>query len=61
MKLRELMTVIVDDVIIYTEVGDGIYNDIYSGRYRDVPQELLEREVRLVGVGRRKKLDIEVF
>lgn len=61
MKLRELMTVIVEDVVIYTEVGEHTFNDIYSGRYRDVPQELLDREVRVVGVGHKNKLEIEVI
>ncbi len=61
MKLRELMTVIVEDVVIYTEVGEHTFSDIYSGRYRNVPQELLDREVRVVGVGHKNKLEIEVI
>ena len=62
MKLRDIMELVFEDVIIYVETRIGVYEELYRGGYRDVPENLLDRTVLIVGAGglRERVLEIEV-
>lgn len=62
MKLRDIMELVFEDVIIYVETRIGEYEELYRGSYRDVPKNLLDRTVLIVGAGglRERVLEIEV-
>ncbi len=56
MKLIELKSVIMEDVCIYKEKNSEEYEDLCTSRLSDVSQELLDREVVVVGVNNTTKL-----
>lgn len=61
MKLKELLKYIVDDVCIYVRIDkDGQYKNLYQGKTQNIPSELLERNIRLIGVRKKDCLDIEI-
>ncbi len=62
MKLKDVKSVVVDKVCIYTCVsreGD-VYKNLYLGMLCDAPHELLERELGVIGAKAGGLLDIEV-
>lgn len=60
MKLREYITVIFDKVIIYEEIGNGEFHDIYKGEKSNIPYNILEMEVRNIGAKREGILDVQI-
>jgi len=58
MKLKELKTV--DQVCIYVSCGEGEYKNKYKGPLANIPTELLEKEVLLIGAARKNLLDIKI-
>ena len=62
MKLRELMPLVFEKLVIYKEVSTGKYEDLYEGSHRNLPEELLSRTVLSVGVrnGVSTALEIEI-
>lgn len=62
MKLKEVRPVIAGVVILYEETEDeNEYNDIFIGNCRDIPEEMLEREIAVIGASPRgEMLDIEL-
>ena len=56
MKLKELKTV--DNVCIYVSCGVAEYQNKYKGLFTDIPTELLDKEVLLIGAARRNLLAI---
>lgn len=56
MKLIDLQSVIMEDVCIYKEKNSEEYEDLCTSRLSDVSQELLDREVVVVGVNNKTKL-----
>jgi hypothetical protein len=61
MKLRELRKYIVGPVVVYQEKSEVEFEDIYEGLLKNAPEELLRREVRVIGAKSRNVLDIEVL
>lgn len=60
MKVKELITVIFDKVIIYKANDEG-FEDIYKGNTDDIPLDILEMKVRIVGAKKKSVIDIQVF
>lgn len=61
MRLMELKSVIVDDVCIYRESSSEKYEDMYTGKLSQAPEQLLNSEVRVMGAnGRKHLLEIEI-
>ena len=58
MKLKEIKTV--DNVCIYVSCGEGNYQNKYKGPFIDIPTELLDKEVLLIGAARKNLLDIKI-
>ena len=56
MRLIELQSVIMEAVSIYKEKNSEEYEDLCTSRLSDVSQELLDREVVVVGVNSTTKL-----
>jgi len=59
-KIKELINVIVDKIIIYKADGDDFEN-IYAGTTDSIPANVLEMEVRLIGAARKGVVDIQGF
>lgn len=59
MKVRELITVIFDKVIIYKANSEG-FEYIYKGNTNDIPIDILEMKVKVVGASRKSVIDIQV-
>lgn len=59
MKLKDLVNVIFDKVILYEKTTFD-YTDLYSGAVPDIPSELLDRTVGIVGSRRKNVFDIEL-
>lgn len=52
---------IYDDVIIYKQVDEfGKYEDVFKGVKSEIPVNILEMEVGVIGAKRKGILDIEV-
>lgn len=62
MKLKEVRPVIAGVVILYEATEDeNEYNDIFTGNCRDIPEEMLKREIVVIGASPRgEMLDIEL-
>lgn len=60
MRVKELISVVFDKVVIYKENNEG-FEDIYKGNTVDIPLYILDMEVRVVGAKRIDVLDIQVF
>lgn len=63
MKIKDLINVIFDDVIIYKSKDEdfGEYEDFYKGDKDSIPSLLLEKKVKSVGAKRKGIVDIEIF
>lgn len=60
MKLKEYTSVIFDKVVIYKQIGDGEFYDIYKGNKSNIPVKILDMEVKSIGGKARSTLDIRV-
>ena len=60
MNVKELISVIFDDVIIY-KAKDDDFEDIYKGDKDSIPSNILEMKVNIVGAKRKGVIDIQVF
>ena len=62
MKLKEVRPWLAGIVILYEKAEeDDEYNDIFTGNCRDIPGEILEREIAVIGASPRgEMLDIEL-
>lgn len=60
MKLKEYVPVIFDKIVIYYEITDGEYNDIFIGNRSEIPNNILEMEVKSIGAKRKGVVDIRV-
>jgi len=60
MKVKDLISVIFDKVIIYKANDDG-FKDIYKGEINSIPLDILEMKVESIGASRKAVLDIQVF
>lgn len=60
MKLKEYVPVIFDKIVIYYEKTDGEYNDIFIGNRSEIPNNILEMEVKSIGAKRKGVVDIRV-
>lgn len=58
MKIRDLKTV--DDVCIYSGDGEPDYVELYRGSFNQVPAELIDEEIILIGAAKKRLLDIRV-
>lgn len=61
MKLREYTSVLFDKIVIYKQIGDGEFDDIYKGDKIDIPKKMLDMEVKSIGGKARGILDIRVL
>ncbi len=59
MKVKELINIVFDKVIIYKSNNEGFEN-IYKGNAKDIPLNILEMNVKTVGAARKSVLDIQV-
>lgn len=60
MKVKELISIIFDKVIIYKANSEG-FEDIYKGNTNDIPLDILEMKVKAIGASRKLVIDIQVF
>lgn len=60
MKIKELTTVIFDNVVIYKVNNEGFEN-IYKGNTDSIPLNVLEMKVRSIGATKKGVLDIQVY
>lgn len=60
MIVKELISVVYDEVIIYKEKNDN-FEDIYKGDKYNIPSNILEMKVKIVGAKRKGIVDIQVF
>lgn len=54
------MTVVYEKVGIYRETEENEYEELYCGSYRDVPKELMDREVVIIGVRKYSEVLLEI-
>lgn len=52
MKIKDLISVIFDKVIIYKANGEG-FEDIYKGNTNSIPLNVLEMKIRSIGASKR--------
>ena len=62
MKLRDLQHHVYEKVYVYTSKdGEWIeFEDVYKGKFEDIPDKLLECEVSVIGARRKGCLDIGI-
>lgn len=60
MKIKELISVIFDKVIIYKSNEDD-FEDLFKGDRNSIPENILEMKVRTVGAAKKGIVDIQVF
>lgn len=61
MKLKNIINVIHDDVCLYEQVGECEFKDLYKGRAEDIPMELKEKEIFVIGAKKENMLDIQLM
>ena len=61
MLLKDVQGVIADDVCLYVQKGEMEYEDVYKGRMCNVSEDLLMREVKVMGAKRKNLIDIEII
>lgn len=61
-QLKDLKCLIYDNVTLYKSDSDsqGGYKDLFIGSVSDIPKELLDMKVAIIGAKRKNMLDIEV-
>lgn len=60
MKLKEIKSLIFEDVCLYQTIDSGNYKDLWKGKAQDIPEELLDYSVGIIGSKRKGILDIEL-
>lgn len=60
MKVKELISVTFDKVKIYKANNEG-FEDIYKGKTNDIPLDILEMKVKVIGASKKAVIDIQVF
>lgn len=64
MKIKDIQKYLMDDVVIYQEVNEeaGEYVDLYSGNAANIPANILDMELRVIGAKIQGNiLDIQVM
>lgn len=59
MNVKDLTSVLFDDVILYKHVGED-FEDIYKGKLTNVSKELLNMKVGTIGAMKKGVIDIRV-
>ena len=59
-QVKELLGVIFDKVIVYKTNNEG-FKDIYKGNTNDIPLDILEMKVKVIGAKKKGVIDIQVF
>lgn len=60
MKIEDLRGICVDDICVYKEKSVFDYEDVYSGTLEDMPMEILDSEIRLIGGKNKNTIDIKI-
>ena len=60
MKLKEITSIIFEEICLYKKSDSGIYEDIWEGKPEYIPNELLDYTIRIIGAKRKGVLDIEI-
>lgn len=60
MKINELIPTIYDKIILYRNIDDD-YIDIFKGIPSEIPNNMLDLEIKIIGAKRKNILDIEVI
>lgn len=60
MKVKELVNVIFDEVVLYIKDDDENYPDIYKGMTTNIPTNMLEMEVQSIVAIRKRKIYLYV-
>lgn len=62
MKLKTVRQILAGEVILYEEAEEGDkYNNIFTGNCRDIPEEMQERDIVVIGASTKgEMLDIEL-
>lgn len=60
MKVKELIAYCYDTIVIYTHVGEEMldYKDLYKGDKNNIPNHLMESQVKLFGAKKINVIDI---
>ena len=63
MKVRELVSCCYDTIIIYRNIDDEMmeFEDLYKGKKENIPDDLLELEVRCFGAKKYDVIEIEIL
>jgi hypothetical protein len=59
MIIKDLINVIFDDVILYQRVSED-FEDIFKGKFSNIPNELTTMKVGNIGARKKNVLDIRV-
>lgn len=59
MKLKEIKSIILEEVCLYEAINSD-YKDLWEGNSQDIPEELLDYTVGIIGAKRKGILDIEL-
>lgn len=59
MKLKEIKSIICENVCLYEKTNLD-YKDLWKGKSQDIPEELFDYTVKIIGAKRKGKLDIEL-
>jgi len=59
MTVKDVSQVSYDKVAIY-KFKDDEFEDIYNGSFNDIPFEILNMEVKLIGAKRKNIIDIRI-
>lgn len=62
MRIKDLNDYIFDKISVYKQINiDGIeYETLFNGNLSDIPEEILEMEIRTIGAKRKGIIDIQV-
>lgn len=61
MKVKELIALIPDKIIIYKQVSENMdFTDLYKGNSRNIPNNVANMKIRIVGAARKGIVEIQV-
>lgn len=60
MKIEDLYPAYIDKIIVYEEVGDGEYRDLYKGTITDAPDNIKTMKIKTIMAKKKDVLDIRV-
>lgn len=55
-----MVKITIDKVTIY-EANSGDFKDLYKGEVKDIPLDILEMNVKIIGASKKGVIDIQVF